>query len=273
MYDQFSADYDRFVDWPARLAYELPFLEGLLSRLPEEGFATPLKVVDAACGTGMHAIALAQRGYQVTGADLSAGMIAQARRNAASAGAGVWFIEAGFGALAPALRERGWLPAAALLCLGNSLPHLLSPSELAAALADFAACLRPDGLLLLQNRNFDAVMRQRNRWMEPQAQRAGEDEWLFVRFYDFLPDGNLTFNILRLHRGPTGGWQQQLSAAPLRPLLQAELLEALASAGFDRLQAFGDLAGSPFDPAGSPNLVVLARKRAGASGQPEDALP
>ena len=25
MYDDFSADYDRFVDWPARLAVELPF--------------------------------------------------------------------------------------------------------------------------------------------------------------------------------------------------------------------------------------------------------
>jgi hypothetical protein len=26
MYDSFSADYDRFVDWPGRLAAELPFI-------------------------------------------------------------------------------------------------------------------------------------------------------------------------------------------------------------------------------------------------------
>ena len=27
MYDDFSEDYDRFVNWAGRLAYEMPFLE------------------------------------------------------------------------------------------------------------------------------------------------------------------------------------------------------------------------------------------------------
>jgi len=27
LYDPFSADYDRFVNWKERLAYELPFIE------------------------------------------------------------------------------------------------------------------------------------------------------------------------------------------------------------------------------------------------------
>ena len=31
MYDEFSADYDRFVDWPARLVIELPFIEQQLA--------------------------------------------------------------------------------------------------------------------------------------------------------------------------------------------------------------------------------------------------
>jgi glycine/sarcosine N-methyltransferase len=73
-----------------------------------------------------------------------------------------------------------------------TLPHLLTPADLAAALADFAACLRPGGLLLIQNRNLDAVLVRRQRWMEPRARREGEAEWLFLRFYDFEPDGTLT---------------------------------------------------------------------------------
>jgi signal transduction histidine kinase len=36
MYDSFSADYDRFVDWPGRLAAELPFIERQLETVRDE---------------------------------------------------------------------------------------------------------------------------------------------------------------------------------------------------------------------------------------------
>jgi len=146
MYDDFSSDYDRFVDWPGRLSAALPFLEKLIS---QQGSADPVRVRDAACGTGMHAIALAKKGYTLSGADLSAGMIDRARENAALSGAGVRFETAGFGSLAPVFGQ-GSLDV--LLCLGNSLPHLLDAPSLAAALDDFNACLRPGGLLVIQNR-------------------------------------------------------------------------------------------------------------------------
>ncbi len=261
MYDTFSTDYDRFIDWEARLAAEMPFIEG---RLQEAGVR---RVLDTACGTGMHAIALAQRGYEVVGADFSAGMIERARANAAqaaSAGADVRFEVAGFGALARTLaptEEAGTFDA--VLCLGNSLPHLLTPAELTAALADFAACLRPGGLLLIQNRNFDAVLAQRERWMGPQSYQErvdGEEvEWLFLRFYDFEPDGALTFNLVTLKREKTGPWAQQVKSTRLRPLLQAELSSALRAAGFEHLTFRGDMQGAPFDPESSPNLIVISR--------------
>jgi hypothetical protein len=46
----------------------------------------------------------------------------------------------------------------------------------------------------------------------------------------------------------------------LRPLLHAELLDALAAAGFDDVACYGDMTGVPFDPQASPNLVVTARR-------------
>ncbi len=46
----------------------------------------PRSILDLACGTGSLSIRLAQMGYDVEGADLSAGMIAQARRRAEAAG-------------------------------------------------------------------------------------------------------------------------------------------------------------------------------------------
>jgi glycine/sarcosine N-methyltransferase len=265
MYDELSEHYDRFVNWPSRLAAELPFLQRQLRA------AGAARVLDAACGTGHHAIALAQRGYAVVGADLSAGMVERARANAAAAGvagdgdrAGTARFEvAGFGQLA----AQAGTSFDALLCLGNSLPHLLTSAALAAALQDFAACLRPEGLVLVQNRNFDRVLVLREqapesdawRWMEPQAHRDGEAEWVFLRFYDAEPSGTLVFNVVTLQRREADGWAQQVTTTRLWPQTHDELQTAMAAAGLTVGAAWGDMEGHPFDMGRSPNLVLTAR--------------
>lgn len=250
MYDPFSADYDRFVDWPGRLAAELPFIERQLQG------AGARRVLDAACGTGMHAVELARRGFQVVGTDLSAAMVTQARANAARAQVAAQFEVAGFGRL----RQLAGPGFDALLCLGNSLPHVLSASELAATLDDFSACLRPGGLLMVQNRNFDALLSRRERWMEPQAHREEDSEWLFLRLYDFDPDGLITFSLVTLRRHGSRPWTQQVGSTRLRPLPQAELTAALAAAGFTEITCWGSMEGMGFDPDSSPDLVVAARR-------------
>ncbi len=249
LYDPFSADYDRFVNWEGRLAYELPFIEQQLTA------SGAWRILDTACGTGMHTVALAQRGYDVTGADLSVGMIERARENVASAGVKARFVVAGFGELAAKAGD-GF---DALLCLGNSLPHVLTAEALHETLTDFATVLRPGGLLLIQNRNFDAVIAARARWMPPQAHREDSREWLFIRFYDFNPNGTLTFNIVTLRRDEASEWAQQIEATTLRPLLHADLLNAVAAAGFGDAACYGDMQGAPFDPETSSNLIVTAK--------------
>jgi glycine/sarcosine N-methyltransferase len=253
MYETLSSDYDRFVDWPSRLTLELPFI---MDKLQESSART---VLDAAAGTGMHAIALLQKGYQAAGADISQGMIEQARRNAQLAGAQLQFEIAGFGELE---RTFGAACFDAVLCLGNSLPHLLSRRDLDKTLVDFAACLQPGGMLLIQNRNFDSVIANHARWMEPQSHSEDRTEWIFQRFYDFELDGLLTFNMVILKRHGRGSWTQQVISSRMRPILKVELVLSLFEAGFSSLTPFGNMSGEPFDPDKSPNLVVLARKHA-----------
>jgi SAM-dependent methyltransferase len=263
-YDSFSNDYDRFVNWSNRLGFEMPFIDRALQ---EAGLVRETaRVLDAACGTGMHAIALAKRGYRAAGADISAGMVARARDNAVEAGLEIPFTAAGFSQLAAAFRQqsKALLPFDALLCLGNSLPHMLTTADLVAALVDFHACLRPGGLLLVQNRNFDAVLKQRERWIEPQGYREhsadGEKEWIFLRFYDYRPDGLIDFNIVTLYRVGQSPWRQQVTTTQLYPLQQAELERALEQAGFVQIIAYGGMDGSLFNADASGNLVIIARR-------------
>lgn len=253
LYDALAADYDRFVNWEGRLTHELPFFDRLF-----EGRRVQC-VLDVACGTGHHAIALAQRGYQVLGTDLSGAMVQLARENATAAGVDVVFAQLGFGELATL-----GLTFDAVLCLGNSLPHLLTESALEAALADFATVLRPGGLLVVQNRNFDLVCSERERFMGLQSHagkhgKHGEQgEWLFVRFYDFHQE-TITFNMIRLQRTDSG-WTQDVESTELRPIFGRDLNAALEAQNFTDIVLFGGYDSAPFDPSHSGDLIAVAKK-------------
>ena len=248
LYDDLGADYDRFVDWEARLAFELPALEGLLA---DHGSR---RVLDTACGTGRHAIALAQRGYDFVGADLSAAMVERARENAAAAGVEIVFHQAGLGELSQHIAG----PFDTVLCLGQSLPHLLNAEEVRATLRDFAALLRPGGLLLIQNRNDERLQAQSQRFLPLSQHREGEREWLFVRLLDFAPE-QITFHMITLRRDDEG-WQQRVSTAVHRLISRVELEEGLHQAGFDEMSCYGSWKLEPFDREHSGDLVVVARR-------------
>ena len=103
MYEKLAFVYDYFVNWKSRLAFEMPFLLEQLGSLGEDRGG--VRVLDTACGTGQHAIALAEAGFEVTGTDLVPQMVMMAKANAEAAGQRVRFRTAGFGAIATAFGE------------------------------------------------------------------------------------------------------------------------------------------------------------------------
>lgn len=259
IYDEFSQDYDRFVNWQPRLAAEIPFILKYLGRLKKETKHMP-RILDAACGSGMHAIELAKYGFTTCGADLSPKMVEKATENAQSAGVNVKFKESSFGNLNADFQGEPEFPFDLVTCLGNALPHLLSTELIQTTLWDLANCIRPGGYLIFQNRNFDAVLEQKDRWISPQGRREDQNEWIFLRFYDFDKDGLLTFNILRLYRSGNESWQQRISSTRLYPLKRDVLVGLLEDSGFSEITCFGQMSDEAFQPETSENLVVTARK-------------
>lgn len=248
-YDDMGTDYDLMVSWKTRLEREARFLR----RMREEIEAS--SVLDAACGTGMHAVLLAREGLRCAAADLSPQMIEQARKNAHDAGVNVDLRVAAFGDLARTFGERFDL----VTCLGNSLPHLLDDDSLRSALGDFARVLSPGGLLLIQNRNYDRVIREKVRFMPLSARTEGAEETLFLRITDLCDDVSdlVDFTIVTL-RKKRGTWTQSTRTTTLRALSRQTVEDALGASGFSRVRVWGGYDLSPFDEARSADLLIAA---------------
>jgi glycine/sarcosine N-methyltransferase len=261
-YDALAPMFDVMTDWEARLASEGPFLQQVL----HESGAT--RILDAACGSGGHALALARWGYDVTGADASPAMIALARQKAAEAGLNIPFVVSDLAALTGATTQGR--PYDAVLCLGNSLPHLLTQADLLAALKGMAGVLRPGGLFVTQNLNYDLRWVRQPRFFAAQGGVLDGREVLVWRFADYeTATGRIAFHIALFRKpegtGGAGNWDVQVHTTPQRPLFHADLASGLAEAGLAQTRAYGRMAlpFEPFDPEQSSDLVVAARKDEG----------
>jgi len=248
-YDRLARFYDLMNDWPARLAFEGPFIRGTLAGC---GART---VLDAACGTGRHALALAGWGFAAQGADSSAQMIAQARATAAAQGADVPFAVASF----DTVHTLPGAPFDAVLCLGNSLPHVCTAEALHAALSAMALAVRPGGVLLLHNLNYDRRWVERPRFMKLDSGVLDGREVLVWRMADY-GETQITFHTALFEKDAAGRWAVTVNSTCQKPLFYAELEAELLGCGFDAVHAYGNLQGAPFDAHTSDDLVLVARK-------------
>jgi glycine/sarcosine N-methyltransferase len=253
-YNALAPLFDLMTDWEARLAGEGPFLRHYLE---SQG---AVRVLDAACGSGGHSLALARWGYRASGADASPVMVALAEGKARAAELQIPYVVAGLGHLPATLA--GAEPFDAVLCLGNSLPHLLTQGDLVAALQGMAQVLRPGGLLITQNLNYDLRWQTRPRSLALQSGVLDGQEHLVWRFADYdLAAERIAFHIA-VFRNTETGWSVQTHTTPQRPLFQTDLLAGLAAAGFGAAHSFGKMILPPpaFDLDSSPDLVVVAEK-------------
>jgi SAM-dependent methyltransferase len=111
-------------------------------------------VLDIACGTGPHLIRLAERGYRMSGLDLSPENVDFLRERAAGRGLDVGLLVADM----TCFRLRR--PVDAAICMQDSQGHLLTNEAIVAHLRSVARALRPGGLYV-----FDRYMC--SSWTDP----------------------------------------------------------------------------------------------------------
>lgn len=246
LYDAFGADYDAMVSWPDRLARESPFLTKALESVGAR------RIIDLGSATGHHSLHFARQGYDVVGVDPSEEMVRLARAQAGDSN--VSFLVGGFGGLRASLEGEF----DAVLCLGNTLPHVPDQASLQSALADIMAVLRPGGLLIVQQLNYDRIMTTRQRFLGLSQGRRDHAEYLFFRFYDYLPTG-LAFNVVIMRREADGTWQHRVESTYLQPILSTQLTSTLAETGFVDVRLYANYDGEAFSPLSANDLILTAK--------------
>jgi len=214
----FVDKWDELIDWKGRAESEGQFFIDILRARGKE------RVLDVACGTGFHSVRLTEAGFDVTASDGAASMVAKAFENGQKRGL----------ILKTAQADWRWLNRDingkydAIVCLGNSFTHLHDESERRRALAEFYAALKHDGILILDQRNYDAMLDRgyttKHKYYYCGDQVTAEpdhvDEGLCRMRYSFPDGSSYTLNMCPIRKG--------------------YVRRLLSEAGFERVRTYGD---------------------------------
>jgi len=250
--DLFAAarSYDQSINWDARLGREIPVIREVLGDPGDGG------VVDAGCGTGHQALALAQAGYNVVGADMSEQMLAIARDRAASDEEDrIQFVQTPYAAL----REKVGPDHDGLYCLGNALAAAGTREAVVEAIGQFGQCLRSGGKLFVQILNFKPMCEEVPCVRGPRVSRSDGIEYVSVR--EFHRDGERlqVTNISLWHED--NGWCKRVNSGYLYPIMPEEMRTLLEENQFVVHHFWGGYDRLPFEVSTSVDLIVVATRR------------
>lgn len=197
------------------------------------GLSPGMRVLDMPCGPGRHSLALARRGFSVTGVDRTPLFIEEARRRAEEESLEVELIREDM--------RRFRRPEAfdAALNLFTSFGYFDNPAEDRRVLENFFTSLKPNGKILVDIRGKETLARDfRTRdWVERQGALLLEEReiiegWSRVR---------TRWVVIR-----EGKWKE--FTLTLRLYSGAELKGLLEEVGFQGVRLYGDFAGGSYGP-------------------------
>lgn len=234
----FVEKWDDLIDWKKRYESEGRFFVDLLK---SRGVRS---VLDVATGTGFHSVRLIDEGFETVSVDGSPEMLVKAFENGQTYGGHI---------LRVVHADWRWLNRDihgefdAVICLGNSFTHLFSERDRRKALAEFYAVLKHDGVLILDQRNYDSILdtgfSSKHTYYYCGDSVSAEPEYLdegLARFRYSFPDQS----------------EYHLNMFPLRKDYTRRLLREV---GFQQVETFGDFQDS-FNADEPDFLVHVAEK-------------
>jgi cyclopropane fatty-acyl-phospholipid synthase-like methyltransferase len=224
---------------PEQTRSEVDFLEKAL-QLPSGG-----RVLDNPCGNGRHSLELAARGYRVTGIDLSAEFVAEAKATAASGGLDAEFLQQDMRAIDAEAEFDG------AFCFGNSFSYI-DYAESCAFLAAVSRSLKQGARFALESGIAAESLLPKlesRRWMLL-------DDILFLSSnrYDAVESRlDIQYTFIR-----SGHSETHEACSYIYTL--AEIRRMLSNAGLQATDYYSSVDQRSYE-LGSPRLLLVAEKR------------
>lgn len=229
-YDELAAHYDQiFEDWEASITRQANALASILEH--ECGDRRPLRVLDCACGIGTQSLGLAMKGLDVTGCDVSCGMVQRARSEASKRGLSIPFSVANMLQLS-AIPQSSF---DAVICIDNSLPHLETDQELLQAAQQAYGKLRTGGSFIGSIRDYDRLVVERPSIQGPNFYSDRGSRRIVFQIWDWLDERHYRFH-LYITRSTDSAWQTVHFTSKYRAVLRSELGHILEQAGFTNVR-------------------------------------
>jgi ubiquinone/menaquinone biosynthesis C-methylase UbiE len=216
----------------------------------------PADLLDLACGTGRHSLALAERGFAVTGLDYSKPYLEQARKTAKKGPLPVGFVRGDMRDL------KAHFPANsfdAVVSLFNSFGYFDKRADDFKVLREVYRVLRPGGWFVLNTLNEGGVLKRLKRPIamgrEPLPGVFAIDE---ARYDRKALRTICRWTIVDARRPKAAVHRLDFAQ---NVYSHAELKRLLRRAGFTVVTTWGVLAGGRFDPKTSWHQTIAARKR------------
>jgi SAM-dependent methyltransferase len=224
-YDELSDDYHLiYPDWAASVARQGAALDRVILDALGPGAKS---VLDCSCGIGTQALGLAARGHRVTGADLSPRAAERAASEAAARNDAL-------PVLAADMRHLPFAPGSfdVVLSADNSVAHLLTDADLAAALASMKHILRPGGLLVITMRDYTEALATRQRATQPQTIETQEGRGAMFQLWRWHDESDC-YDLDHVQLLPQAdAWQLRTRRATSRALTRTHVAHLAAKAGF-----------------------------------------
>jgi SAM-dependent methyltransferase len=224
-------------------------VEGIARLLEHLGVPPEGAVLDLACGHGRHTVPLVERGYRMTGQDLSRLFLRRAEEDAREAGVEVQWVHGDMRQI-PFEAEFD-----AAINIFTAFGYFDTEDEDLAVLRQVRNALKPGGVFLLETMHRDALI----RGFQPHGITRHEDGLLVLeeRAFDQLSGRNHT----RLTMIQPDGTRREHEYRT-RVYAATELARLCASAGLEVVAHYGGLDGSALTLTG--RRLVLACRRPSA---------
>jgi SAM-dependent methyltransferase len=189
-------------------------------------------------------------GYSVFGSDLSEAMLAQTRERLAKQQLQIPVATADF----RTLEEVFDCQFDAVVCLTNSINEPLEEAGASQALSSMRAVLRDGGVLIFDQGQTDAMMKDPPRFV-PAANSRDFSRLMAMEYAGAV----MTVHILDFEHTEYR-CEFEYSAVRMRVRLHDEWATLLDGAGFKNVEFYGDWAATPYDKNRSARLIAVAQK-------------